>query len=162
MPRKRKITHDLYLKVKRQIDEDIPYRKIANLNGISFGTVGYIGRSDSYEQYFIKVRKGDIKMASGKLIDEQKYELIKTLLSMKNDDANQRDIAKVCGVSHATISRISRTTDYKDYKDLIKVQHPIDEMRIDETDDNTLIEKIYDELKKQTELLERMVEQWQS
>lgn len=102
------------------------------------------------------------------------YMVIKGLLSTGK---KQTDIASMFNINNSTVSVINTSKDYEDYRKYVmekskkraETKQQTEEMK--ESDNKKSIEpqsfwynmnRIYAELKKQTELLERMIEQWQT
>jgi len=105
-------------------------------------------------------------MAKGVAITEDIYEQIKAAFIR---GASGRDIAKVFCVSEGTVSAIRTTDNIEEYRQKIAKWSGFQKSKEDRESENTIsiqtfyynMNRIYEELKKQTELLQRITEQWQ-
>ena len=105
-------------------------------------------------------------MAKGIALTEETYGNIKSLL---NKGKKGVAIAELFDLNPSTISLINTSKDFDEYKEKIQSQNATNGDR--KSSQSTTIppsvlwynfNRLYSEMQKQTELLERLVQQWQS
>ena len=99
-------------------------------------------------------------MSGGRKITPEVFSVIKKLV---DDGKKKRDISITFDIDPSTVYRISNSTSFEDYIDRkVKEQKPKPRNTIADISVSDGLKAIYNELEKQTRLLERMIEQWQS
>ena len=169
--RQRKVTEELFYEVKAMSKKGFSTRDIAEKIGfISFHTVAQIINSNSLQAYFVRPENHRERMkksmARGTAITEDTFDNIKSFL---NKGKKGVTIAELFDLNPTTISTINTSKDFEEYKERTQTGKTMcDDWKQSQ---NTMISpsallynfnRLYSEMQKQTELLERLVKQWQS
>ena len=169
MPREKTITHQMFQRVKQLAEQSYTKKSIANIVGISQTTTRGIIKAETYESFYenmkIEKERSRNRLAYGVALKEEDFTQIKKALAR---GASGKDIAKVFNVCETTVSLINTSASMEEYKQRMDLKKKHFEKAEKEPakgiDLQTFwynMNRMYEEMKKQTELLEKIAQQWE-